>query len=351
MTIIPLTLKKRENTSHEIVIENGIRKKIPEILLKKPLGNKYAIITDSHVVELYGDSLQNELKKENIASIVITIPAGEKSKKLGIVEKICEKLFEMFFDRDDCVIALGGGVVTDISGFIASIYMRGIPFIHTPTSLLAMADAAIGGKTGVNLSKGKNILGAFHQPKAVFIDPDFLKTLPKKHLCSGLAEIIKHAVIGDKNLFEFLENNIEKVLSGNLTIFSKILDASCRVKVEIVTKDEKEKKLRMLLNYGHTFGHAIEQISRYKIPHGNAVAIGMCLINKIAVKRGMLKQNDADRIKNVLKKVGLPTEIDKKISFEEIEKVSKHDKKRKDEKIYYVVPTKIGKATILADLI
>jgi len=341
MSEIKVNLK--HGNSYKVFIKAGISAEIPAHLHKLNLGHKYAIITDSKVEKLYALAFSRLLKKNKINCEVFPFTEGEPSKNLQIVETLAKKMLEKGFDRKDAILALGGGVTGDIAGFLASIYMRGIPYIQIPTTLLSMVDCSIGGKTGVDMLEGKNLLGAFNQPKAVFIDPEFLKTLPLKQIRNGLAEIIKCSVIRDKKLFEFIENNLEKILSLSQNRLIKIIEQSVQIKAEIIQKDEKETlEIRQLLNYGHTYGHAIERMSNYKLLHGYAISIGMILANNLAVEKKLLKKPDAERIKNLLKKSDLPIVTLQKPTFKDI--IS--DKKKEGSVINFVLPKKIGEAVI-----
>lgn len=315
--------------NYKIIIKSGSFDQIPNLL---KYGNRYAIISDSRVGKLYGKKLTEKIGKK---AILITFPHGERSKNLYTIEQICKKMVKYGFDRHDCVIALGGGVTGDIAGFVASIYMRGINYIQVPTSLIAMVDSSIGGKTGVNTSEGKNLIGTFYQPKAVFIDPNLLKTLPKRHLINGMAEVIKYGCIKSYSLFKFIEQNYQKILNRDSGLLNKIIEQSCAIKSEIVKKDEKEKGLRMILNFGHTIGHALEKLSGFKLLHGEAISIGM------------IEKCENPALKLLLQKIGLPTKMPKKFSIEQIQKAIKSDKKKKTGHIREIIVKKIGKAHII----
>lgn len=344
MPIIHLRLKEKLVKSHKIYVEDGITKRIPEILEKMEIGTKYAIITDSIVEKLFAKKLQNALKRKKIKSEIISFKKGEQSKTMATAEKLGEEMINKGFDRQDAVIALGGGVVGDLGGFVASIYMRGIPYIHIPTTLMAMVDSAIGGKTGVDLKNGKNLMGTITQPKVVFVDIAYLKSLPTKQIQNGLAEVIKYGVIKDKRLFKFLERNMEKILKKDLDALEYILKRSIKVKVNIVRKDEREKTgLRATLNYGHTYGHALEKLSGYKLLHGHAISIGMIIVNKLAVAKGALKEKTANRIKELLKLAGLPVTTMKKVTKKDL----LSDKKKEGNYVNLILATKIGGATIV----
>ncbi len=344
MPIINLRLKEKVVKSHKIYVEDGITKQIPEILKKMEVGEKYAIITDTIVEKLFAKKLQNALKRKKIKSEIISFKKGEQSKTMSTVEKLGEEMIKKGFDRHDAVIALGGGVVGDIGGFLASIYMRGIPYIHIPTTLMAMIDSAIGGKTGVDLKSGKNLMGTITQPKAIFIDTNYLKNLPIKQIQNGLAEVIKYGVIKDKRLFKFLERNMDKILKKDPIALKHILKRSIKIKINIVRKDEKEETgLRAILNYGHTYGHALEKLSGYKLLHGFAISIGMIIANKIAVKKGLMKEKHAQRIKKLLETTGLPVTTMKNVTKKDL----LSDKKKEGDYVNLILATKIGKAIIV----
>ncbi len=311
-------------------IKNGIRKDLGKIL--KELGyNWYVVVTDENVYKHYKHDIPEDID-------VIIKPAGEDLKKLKNIEIAAQRLVNLGLDRGSCLIALGGGVIGDFTGFLASTYMRGIPYIQIPTTLLSMVDSSIGGKTGVNLPNGKNLIGTFTQPVTTLIDPEFLKTLPKKELLNGLAETIKHACISDPALFKFLEKNHKKILDKDTEALNKLITQSSAVKIAIVQKDEKEKGLRMLLNYGHTIGHAIEQASNYKLSHGEAVSIGIHQINLLS------QFPETERVEALLQLYGLPTQIPPQISRDKVKELIKHDKKNQNGKTTFIVLDKIGKA-------
>lgn len=342
MTKITVNLKSATNNSYKVIIRNGITQQIPAHLEKLKLGDKYAIITDSKVGKLYGFAFTRFLKNNGINCEIFSFSEGETSKNLKTIEHLAVQLLEKGFDRKDAIIALGGGVAGDAAGFLASIYMRGIPYIQIPTTLLAMVDSSVGGKTGVDLSEGKNLIGTFNQPKAVFIDTNYLKTLSKTQIRNGLAEIIKYGVIKDEKLFTFVEKNLSKILSLEPKTLNKIIEQSVDIKAKIVEKDEKENKERMLLNYGHTYGHIIEKLSGYKLLHGYAISIGMVLANKLAIEKNLLDKKSAERIKNLLMRANLPVATMKIPSLKNLST----DKKKHGNIINFILPTKIGKAVI-----
>lgn len=345
MPNIRVDLKRTTDRSYTIFIQKDSILELPDYLKKHTIGEKYAIITDDKTQKLFGNALLRNFRKHHIQAEIITFEEGEKSKRLSVIESLAEKMVEKEFTRKDAIIALGGGVVGDIAGFLASIYFRGIPYIQIPTTLLAMVDSSIGGKTGVDLICGKNLIGTTTQPATVFIDTNYLKTLPVKQIRNGLAEIIKYGIIADEKLFKFIEQNLEKIFAYEEKAINYIIKRSVEIKVKIIEEDEKEKGKRMLLNYGHTYGHALERLSNYTLLHGYAISIGMVIINDIAIKKKLLKKAEAERIKKLFKSVELPTTTMKKPTLKDIAS----DKKREGDYINLVFPTKIGHAIILKE--
>lgn len=350
MQKIKINLKRSPDRSYSINLESGLFERIPGFLHKNNFAGKYAVISDSNVSEIYGGRLVANLEKSGIPSVLFTYKAGEPSKNISTAEKLLNGLISKGFTRKDGIIALGGGITGDIAGFVASVFMRGIPFVQVPTSLLAMVDSSIGGKTGVNLAGGKNLCGTFYQPKAVLIDPGLLKTLPKEELTNGFAEIIKYGVIANDKLFRLLEKERNKVLSLDAEILNKIIIQCCKIKASITEMDEQESGLRMILNYGHTAGHAIEKLASYKISHGRAIAIGMKIINRIAVNLHMLSKNNDLRINNLLKSYRLDDNLLEIFgtgnSCHKLWSIMQKDKKMRKSKISFIIPIAIGKTRI-----
>ena len=350
MQKVHINLDKPEDRSYDILIENGLMERLPALLKKSAWGTKYAVISDDTVAGLYGKKLVRGLGAAGVKAHLLTFKPGDASKNLAVVEKLLDEMSEFGFDRGGVVVALGGGVTGDIAGFAASVYMRGVPFVQVPTSLLAMADSSVGGKTGVNLRGGKNLVGTFYQPRTVYIDPLALKTLPQEEYLNGLSEVIKYGIIYDKHFFEYVEKNSDKILSHSPGELIHIIKRAVEIKAEIVEKDEKENDLRMILNYGHTIGHALESLSGYKIMHGQAIASGMIAVNKMAVEKGMLPASDADRINNLINRLGLTNkQADKYLTTKNADKLwtlIMHDKKAKDGIVNFVVPVEIGKTAI-----
>lgn len=346
MPNIRVRLKKRQDDSYHILIEDGLTERLPALLKKEQWGEKYAIIADTTISRIFGKQLIQSLKKAGIEAHLITFPPGDASKSISQVERSMEKMLNKKFERSDAVIALGGGVTGDLAGFIASIYMRGIPYIHIPTSLIAMADSAIGGKTGINLKAGKNLAGRVYQPKAVYMDPLLLNKLPERELLSGMGEIIKCAIIQDPRFFTFLEKHPRELIKREPRFLKKIITKACHIKVNVVQKDEHENGHRRILNYGHTIGHALEKISNYSLTHGEAIAMGMKLINIMSVKKKLLPSKTKERINNLINDLGILDQCDQSIlrkkNAKKIWKVMQSDKKAHHGTVSFVLVPQIG---------
>ncbi len=308
-------------------------------LEKLNLGSRYIIITDDNVFQLY---IKKATKTFSKKPTIIAINPGEKSKSRKTKISIEDTLLEVGVNRDCCIIALGGGVVGDLAGFVASTLFRGVNYVQVPTTLLSMVDSSIGGKVAINHSKGKNLIGAFHHPKLVFSDVTTLKTLSNDEILNGLAEMIKHGLILDKEYFKYLEENYQSIINLEEKTTIEAIKKSCEIKSKIVNEDEKEKGKRALLNYGHTFGHAIEKISNNKIHHGKAVALGMYIAAIIANKTGTLNAKDAERQNSLLKNIGYITDL--KLDIMKMIEIMHLDKKVKSNEIEYVLLKNIGKA-------
>jgi 3-dehydroquinate synthase len=346
-----LTQKVRLRTWHDnsyrILIQPGLLHRIPEDLQKGGWGKKYCIISDNHVRKLYGEELAKALRAQGLDATLISFQSGESHKRLATIEKLAEQMVQLGHNRTSCILALGGGVVGDMAGFLASVYMRGIPFLQIPTTLIAMADSSIGGKTGVDLKLGKNLLGTFAQPKKIYIDPQLLSTLSVRQIQNGLAEILKHGLLADKKILKLLEKYPDRAQNAHTTTMTALLERSCQVKVDIVERDEREQHKRMLLNYGHTIGHAIEHASGYRLGHGQAVAIGMNLENRLAVDRGLQKVKMCEHIEQVIEALGLPTSIPEKIDRTPILKALAYDKKHRGKGYTFTLLKRPGRPKII----
>lgn len=328
---VEIKLEKVVDQSYSISIDT-----LPKLHFDK----KVAIVTNPKVAGLHLGYLLGKISAKEL--YIITIPDGEEYKNQNAVDTIMESLFNHRFNRKSMLIAFGGGVIGDITGYVSSIYQRGIDFIQIPTTLLSQVDASVGGKTGMNNSYGKNLIGAFHQPKAVYIDPHFLSTLPKREFGAGVAEIVKMAVTFNQEFFEFLE----KEDLSDAKILQEAIKQAVETKAYVVAKDEKEHGLRAALNYGHTFGHVIENQTNYKTYlHGEAVAIGMVMANDTSVELGIMSCDEAERVKKLLEKYGLPVSytIENVESFYELFYL---DKKSSDSNITFILPVGIGDVKI-----
>jgi 3-dehydroquinate synthase len=333
--------------SYEILIDSGILSSIGERLLRYSVGKKIAIVSNPKVAELYADRVVNSLKKEDFDVSLILIPDGEAYKDYFWAYHILTKLLEIGFDRKSCLIALGGGVVGDITGFVASLYMRGIAYIQIPTTLLAQVDSSVGGKTAVNHSLGKNMIGTFWQPSLVWIDVDTLNSLPEREFLSGIAEVIKYGIIWDKDFYELLEKNKNKILNRDKHCLIKIIKRSCEIKSEIVSRDERESSLRAILNYGHSIGHALETVTDYcSYLHGEAISIGMVYEARLSEMLGFLNKEEFERIRKIFKEYGLPVDIPSVLDRSELIRAVLLDKKNLEGKIRIVIPEGIGKMKI-----
>ncbi|HNT29857.1 MAG TPA: 3-dehydroquinate synthase [bacterium] len=377
---LTVTLDNIANRSYDISIGTALMGTVASDLRQGliPGAYRYVIVTDTTVKKLYGTALLALLRKNKLKADLLSFPAGERSKTRETKARLEDRLLKLGCGRDSCIIALGGGVVTDLAGFVAATYMRGIPYISLPTTLLAAADASIGGKTGVDTPLGKNLIGAFYQPKRVYIDVATWQTLPLEHIQNGLAETIKHAAIADKNFFRYLEQHLDKIIKPKKFVqdhsvipariykqlpvelqkaigyftYKIILDQktclhiarkNCEIKAAIVEQDEKEQGLRQLLNFGHTIGHALEAQSKYHLSHGRAVSIGMALEAELGVILNHTTPRDMNRLIRLLDRAGLPIRS-YDINAQKVSKLLSHDKKSKQGKAQFVFLERIGKA-------
>ena len=310
-------------------------------------GKDIAIITNEVVAPLYLNEISDLFSNRNVIEYIL--PDGEQEKKLKTVHKIIDRLMEAGFGRDSTLIALGGGVVGDITGFTASIFMRGINFIQIPTTLLAQVDASVGGKTAVNHKSGKNLIGSFYQPQCVICDSIFLATLEATEISAGLAEIIKYGLIFDSEFFLWLQKNMQQILSNDRAAVDYVIQRSCAIKAEIVAQDEKEQSVRALLNFGHTFGHAIEKLTGYgNWTHGDAVAVGMVLAARLSENMSLITPEDVQNIEEILTAANLPISLPN-IDPAELLAAMQSDKKVKDRNIQLVLLKNIGEAFLTAD--
>jgi 3-dehydroquinate synthase len=342
MNRIKVKLDAKGSRSYEIFIGRDIIDRIGVILTKGNRADRYMIVTDSEVSALHGKRVLETLRKMDLKVDLVDFSSGETSKNIQTGLLLVEALLTVGVDRHSALIALGGGVVGDMTGFIASIYMRGIPFFQIPTTLLAQVDSSIGGKTGIDLPAGKNLLGTFYQPQAVFIDLNFLQTLTDREYHNGLAEIIKYGVIEDPELLNTLEDGAEAVRKRDPGLLERIIVQSCRIKKRIVEMDEKESGLRRILNFGHTMGHAVEAESDYALSHGEAVAVGMACAAGLSERLNYLSPDEKKRIESVIRTFGLPHRIPAGLDTKAILSRMTKDKKKKGDIIPFVLLKKIG---------
>ncbi|MCK5424330.1 MAG: 3-dehydroquinate synthase [Emcibacter sp.] len=349
-----------KNHSYDIHVGLGLLDQAGTVIAPLLGRLKTVIITDNNVAAHLLPRLEKSLSAENIAFDSIILPAGEATKSFDQLESLLDRLLALNLERGDKIIALGGGVIGDLVGFAASIYLRGIGFIQIPTTLLAQVDSSVGGKTGINSPRGKNLIGSFHQPDLVITDVSTLDSLPKRQLLSGYAEVVKYALIGDSDFFLWLEKNSTKIIGGDHEAQTEAIITCCRAKAAIVAEDEKEKGVRALLNLGHTFGHALEAEVGYTdhLFHGEAVAIGMVMAFDLSVKMGLCPERDAVKVKQHLEKLSLPTRIsnvDHPIAKIEMTAArlfdhTLHDKKLSCGQVTFVITSGIGKAFLSRDI-
>ena len=326
-----------------------IGKNISKSILNKHLGskNKVLIISDNGVPKKHIKELKNKINNKKIT--IFTLNKGEKSKSFSSYKKILNKLLELKFDRSDIIIALGGGVVGDIAGFSAATYLRGIRYIQIPTTLLAQVDSSVGGKTAINVIQGKNLVGAFYNPSLVLISTSFLGTLSEDEYKSGLGEVVKYALIGNKKLRNIIEKNSKDVKNRNESILKTIIEESVKTKSKIVTKDEKESGIRAILNFGHTFGHAIEAHNNYKnITHGAAITLGMVIASKLSFLEGHINDYQLDNVVNLIDSLGLNTDHSK-YKYSQLKQYFLSDKKIKDGKLNLILIDKNFNAFITSE--
>lgn len=316
---------------------NGLAKAMSDINAPK----KLLVVTDSNVEKLYADEVNDLLIKNGYDSKIYAFTAGEENKGMDTILGICGACIEHEMDRKSMIVALGGGVVGDMAGFAAAIFMRGIDFVQVPTTLLSQSDSSVGGKTGIDFMESKNILGAFHQPKLVYINVATLKSLPNEQFVSGMGEVIKHGIIRDSEFFAYIEKNSDKIKTLDNETLIKMDKINCSIKADVVEQDEKENGLRAILNFGHTIGHAVESAYDFKMTHGECVGIGMVGASYIAYKRNMIDESTLNRIENVLDMYGFKIRVDlpeKEVVYGYMQK----DKKKIAGKLKFVLPTKVG---------
>jgi len=343
MVVLNVGLKER---SYPIWIGKSILDQLPDMLAGVGFPSRVAVITNATVAGLYADRVQQILSRAGFLVHLIEIPDGEKYKNIEVFTQVITSLIEQGFDRQSGLLALGGGVVGDLTGYVAASYLRGVPFVQLPTTLLSQVDSSVGGKTAVNHPLGKNLIGAFYQPKGVLIDVATLQTLEAREFASGMAEVIKYGVIRDRRFFSWLDDSVDALQNLDGSSLIHVVEKSCQIKADIVENDEKESHLRAILNFGHTFGHAIENLSGYgEVKHGEAVSIGMLVASRISLKRGYCTGEDVAALSGLLRKFKLPITVPE-FSLDAYLEAMGRDKKVTSGKLRLVLNVGIGDCCI-----
>jgi 3-dehydroquinate synthase len=325
-----------------VVVGPGVLEDLPSLLERHAPAHRYALIADARVHALHGDRVEALASARGAVLSVHTFPAGEERKSRDEWARLTDALLSVGIGRDGCVLALGGGVAGDLAGFVAATYMRGIPFVQIPTSLVAMVDASVGGKTGVDVPSGKNLVGAFHPPRFVLADTDLASTLPQAERSQGLAEAVKHGAILDETYFRKIVEEADALLRGASLATAGVVARSVEIKASVVSQDEKEAGLRQILNFGHTLGHALEAASDYRLPHGNAVAIGMVLEAKLGEKLGVTRTGVAEELAGAVRRIGLSAELAETVDADRILALVSRDKKVRGGTARFVLLRRIG---------
>jgi len=337
--------------SYTIHIGQGLLGSLGKIVAGACPAQRALLVTNPTVGRLYGKTVLDQLAGSGVEAVLAEVPDGEEYKALSMAEGLYDLAYSRELDRRSPVLSLGGGVVGDLAGFVAATYLRGVPFVQIPTTLLAQVDSSVGGKVAVNHPRGKNIIGAFYQPAVVLADLGALQTLPPREIRAGLAEVIKYGVIADGEFFGWLEDNLEKALELDPAACQKMVEVSCRIKADIVGADETEQGVRAVLNYGHTVGHAVESLTGYKAyRHGEAVAIGMAVAAEMAVGLGMLDRREKDRLVSLLVRAGLPVNVPGHLDKKDLLASLRRDKKVISSRLTFVLPRAIGRVEIVRDV-
>jgi len=324
-------------------VGSGLFARVAADLAARPLAHRYFVISDAHVSALYAAGLLGALERAGLRADRVSFPRGEAAKTRATKQRIEDRLFALGAGRDAAILALGGGVTGDLAGFVAATWQRGVPLVQLPTTLLAMVDASIGGKTAVNMPRGKNLVGAIHQPHAVYADIATLKTLPDAIFRDGIAEIVKGGAIADPALFGWLEANVKPLLARRRAVVTEAVARGIRVKARVVRRDERESGRRAILNFGHTIGHALEAVSGYRLSHGRAVSIGIAVEARLATDHGGLPERAARRIVALLAEFGLPTTVPRGLSLARIRSATQRDKKARGGRPRYAFPVALGR--------
>ena len=345
MPKVNVELRGEFDNSYDICVDYSVMDKVVADLRERKYGQTPVVICDENTRELFGHVLVEKLALAGVDPLLLTVPAGENSKSLDVFGSLLEAMLEAGITRQDVVVALGGGVVGDLSGYVAGSYMRGINFVQIPTTLLSQVDSSVGGKVAVNIKHWKNYCGMFYQPKRVYTNISALESLPEREVLSGLGEVVKTAFIADRDLVDYLTSNADKVRSLDREVMGKVVARCCEIKADVVRRDEKEGGVRRILNYGHTVGHAIETFAGYKIPHGECVAWGMRIVSRACQKAGTLSAEDLQLHEELMDKLGLATGT-LNISPAQIMELMKKDKKVKQGAVVIVGLDKLGNAVV-----
>ncbi len=342
MVTVRVSLPEHRDSSYDILIGRGLLTELPALLARHCPASAYAVISDSHAGPLYAEQVVGRLTAAGCQAELLTFPAGEWNKTRETWAALSDRMLARQLGRDAAVLALGGGVVGDVAGFVAATYLRSIPHVQVPTTLLAMIDSSIGGKTGVDVPAGKNLLGAFHQPRLVVADLEVLGTLPPVQLAAGMAEALKHGVIADAEFFGLLEREGAAVRERDPAILERVVTRSVEIKAQVVAADEREAGRRAVLNFGHTVGHAIETVAKFAVAHGEAVAIGMAAEARLAERLGLAERGTAERIRRALEAYCLPLEAPEGATPDDLLAAMQHDKKARAGAIRFALPARIG---------
>ena len=340
---VRVSLTEHRDASYDIVIGRGVLAELPARVTTACPARRYAIVTDSHVAGLYGQAVVAGFRKAAVHAELFEFTAGEWNKTRETWAAVSDRMLAHQFGRDSAVIAFGGGVVGDVAGFVAATYLRGVPYVGVPTTLLAMIDSSIGGKTGVDVPAGKNLLGAFHQPRLVLADLDALTSLSAQQLAAGMAEAVKHGVIADAAYFATLDRDAGPITARDQGALERLVTRSVELKAGVVAADEREAGCRAILNFGHTIGHAIEATTKFAALHGEAVAIGMALEARLAEVLGIAEPGTADRIRRVLERYGLPLELPETATADALMAAMQLDKKSREGTVRFALPQTIGR--------
>jgi 3-dehydroquinate synthase len=339
---VHVPIREDRDASYDILIGRGLLAELPRHLAARCPAAAYAVVSDTHVGPLYGEAVTATLARAGLRAELLTFPAGESSKNRDTWATLCDRLLAGHFGRDAAVVALGGGVVGDLAGFVAATYLRGIPYVQAPTSLLAMIDSSIGGKTGIDVPAGKNLVGAFLQPRFVIADLDVLATLPPPQVAAGMAEALKHGVIADADYFALLERESDAAAARHGAVLQEVVRRSVEIKAAVVARDERESGVRAVLNFGHTVAHAIEALAGFTASHGEAVAIGMVIEARLGEALGVTTAGTANRIAAALARHHLPRALPRAARPAELLNAMRTDKKVRAAEIRFALPARVG---------